>query len=51
MMPVSFYMIHILHEKKAKGVTKLLKLHVKTRSVWVNVNMSRRNILLATKLA
>ena len=34
------------------GVTKLLKSHVKTRSfIWVTVNMSRRNILLATKLA
>ena len=51
MKSVSFYMIHLLHEKKAKGVTKLLKLRIKTRSVWVNVNMSRRNILLTTKLA
>ena len=41
----------LLRETKVTSVTKLLKAHVKIRSfLWVIVNMSRRTILLVTKL-
>ena len=51
--PVSFHKIgNLLYETKLIGVTKLFKSYVKTKSfLWLTVNMSRRNILLATKLA
>ena len=50
---VSFYKIgNLLYETKVIGVTKLFKSYVKTKSfLWLTVNMSGRNILLATKLA
>ena len=46
-------MIHnFLYETKVKGVTKLLKAHVKISNFSVGtVSMSSRNILLVTKLA
>ena len=41
----------LLYEAKVTNLTNLLKAHVKIRSfLWVIVNMSRRNILLVTKL-
>ena len=52
MKAVSFYIIHnLLYETAVTSKTKLLKVHVKIRSfLWVIVNMSRRTILLVTKL-
>ena len=52
MKAVSFYIIHnLLYETAVTNKTKLLKVHVKNRSfLWVIVNMSRRTILLVTKL-